>query len=878
MRWLRQLVTRRQIYSDLSEEIRLHLVEKVEALVAGGMTRKDAEYVARREFGNLARIEESGHEAWMWPRAESILADIRFALRKLRHSPGFALTAILTLAFGIGANVVVFSVLNGILLRPIDVPQPENLFQVARGNNGGDSQSYPDYRDLRDRNQSFTGLLAYKILGVGITLDKSVSQTWGIAASGNYFDVLGLQPAVGRFFHPSDEHGVGSAPYIVLSYDYWHRQFASNPAVIGSTVLLSQHPFTILGIAREDFHGTDYFFSPDYWIPAVNAEQVTGWDDFCCRDHGGFTVLGRLKSNIAPQQATENLNALAHQMAKENPKDEGLTFRVRRPGPAGDTQDPTKNALLGITLLAVLVLLAACANLAGIFAARAADRSSELAIRLAIGSSRWMVARQLLAEAVIISLIGGIVGTFLARLLLGALAQWRPGDFPTHFLIAPDARVYLVAIALSIASGILFAILPARQVWSIDVIHAIKSGYIFAGSFRRFAVRDVLLLVQIVVCTLLVTASLVAVRGMMRLLHVPLGMDPHGVTFAEVNLKAAGVPDAQSRLVQRHLLDAAAALPGVTSVASSDNLPFMNGCCWSVYPGATTQFVPSRVAFGSNVYLVSPGYLQLAGTRLVSGRNFTADDKPGSPAVAIVNETFARQLFGSNTQAIGGRYAMWDKARYEIVGIVEDGKYNSLGEDPQPAMFLAYAQGIGEFIVSSQIYVLVRSQLPQDQITRSLHHAVSQIVTTTPIPVLAWSDAIDRSMMMARTAATVLGVMGLMAALLAVTGLFGMASYSVSKRMKEQGIRIALGAQRFQVMRSTLSRPILILISGSCIGLIGGVLAASLLAHLISFATTRDPLVLSCVLFTMMLLGIIATWIPARRALAIDPARLLRDS
>ncbi|MGB9415860.1 MAG: ABC transporter permease, partial [Acidobacteriaceae bacterium] len=359
MRWLRQLFTRRQIYSDLSEEIRLHLSEKVEALMAEGMTRKDAEYAAKREFGNLARIEESGHQAWMWPRAESILADLRFAFRKLRHSPGFALTAILTLAFGIGANVVVFSVLNGILLRPIDVPQPENLFEVSHGNDKGDSQSYPDYRDLRDRNQSFTGLLAYKVLSVGITIDKSVSQSWGIAASGNYFDVLGQHPALGRFFHASDEHGRDSAPYIVLSYDYWHRQFAGNPSVIGSTVLLSQHSFTILGVARENFHGTDYFFSPDYWIPVVNAEQVTGWDDFCCRDHGGFTLLGRLKPNVAPQQATENLNAIAHQMAKEDPKDEGLTLNLRRPGPAGDPQDPMKNALLGITLLAVLVLLAA---------------------------------------------------------------------------------------------------------------------------------------------------------------------------------------------------------------------------------------------------------------------------------------------------------------------------------------------------------------------------------------------------------------------------------------------------------------------------------------------------------------------------------------
>jgi hypothetical protein len=303
MHWLRQLFTRRQIYRDLSEEIKQHLAEKVEALMAEGMSRRDAEYAAKREFGNIARIEESAHEPWMWPRAENILSDIRFAFRKLRHSPGFALTAILTLAFGIGANVVVFSVLNGILFRPLDVPHPQNLFQISGGENGGDAQSYPDYRDFQERNQSFTGLLAYKILRVGIDIDKSVTQSWGNAASGNYFDVLGLQPALGRFFHASDEHGLGSAPYIVLSYDFWQRQFAVNPHILGKTVSLNQHPFTIIGVAPQSFHGTDYFFWPDYWIPAVNAQQVTGWDDFSWRNHRGFTLLGRLKPGITRHHA-----------------------------------------------------------------------------------------------------------------------------------------------------------------------------------------------------------------------------------------------------------------------------------------------------------------------------------------------------------------------------------------------------------------------------------------------------------------------------------------------------------------------------------------------------------------------------------------------
>jgi predicted permease len=878
MNWLRRLFHRRQIYNDLSEEIQQHLAEKVEALMAGGMSRKDAEYAATREFGNVTRVEESGREAWMWPRVESILSDIRFAFRKLLKSPGFALTAILTLAVGIGANVVVFSVLNGMLLRPTNVPHPQNLFEIGEGRYGDFDQSWPDYLDFRDRNRSFTGMAVWKPIRVGISIHKSVSETLGNAASGNYFDLLGLQPVLGRFFHASDERGRGSAPYIVLAYDYWQRRFAADPHVVGSTVLLNQYPFTVIGVAPQDFHGASYFFWSDYWIPAVNAEQVTGWDDFDWRTHRDFTMIGRLRPGVTPQQATGDLNAIAAGMAKHDPMDQGLVVRVRRPGPAGDSNTPMKTTLLCVTLLAALVLLAACANLAGIFAARSADRSGELAIRLAIGASRWTVVRQLLTEAVLLSLIGGIVGTFVARLLLGALDNWSPGDFPTHYLIAPDLRVYLVAIFLSIASGVFFGILPARQVWNTDVLQTIKGGYVFAGSFRRFAVRDALLFVQIIVCTLLVSTSLVALLGMARALRVPLGVSPRSVTLAQVDLKVAGVPDAQSRIVQKRLLDTAAALPGVTAAAASDSVPFSgNPGGWAVWSWDTKQLLLSNALFGALTYSASPGYFQVAGTRLLSGRDFTANDKLGSPKVALVNETFARRLFGT-THAVGKRFKLFDPAGFEIIGVVEDGKYFSATEPPEPAVFIAYAQGIGEYVVSSPITVLVRSPLPQDQIIRELHHSLSQIISTAPISIEPWSDPIDRSMMSVRTATIVLAVLGFMAALLAVTGIFGMASYAVSRRAREQGIRIALGAQRFQVMRAMLARPVLILLGGSCIGLIGGVLAARLLAHLISFASTRDPLVLSSVFLTMLLLGIIATWIPARRALSIDPARLLRDS
>jgi predicted permease len=879
MDWLERLFGRAKIYGDLAEEIEQHLVERVEELMADGMSQRDAELKARREFGNVARIAEEGRETWMWPRVEHLLADIRFAIRRLRGSPGFALTAIVTLALGIGANVIVLSVLNGLVLRPIAVPHPENIYQVSRGAKGSDYHSYPDYADFRDRNSSMSGLLAYGVLKAGFTVDKAVIPTWGYSASGNYFDVLGVRPALGRFFHASDEHGLASAPYIVLSNDFWRRQFGASSSVVGQTVRLNQHSFTIIGVAPKDFRGTDVYFWPDYWIPIVNAEQVTGWSDLCCRDHIGIQILGRLKPGVTPQQARASLNAVAQQMGKEYPKDDGLTLELRQPGLAGDKNDPTRLALTGIMLLAFLVLLAACANLATIFTARAADRSSELAVRLAIGASRWTVLRQVLVEAVMVSIAGGSVGSMGARLLLGFLVSWQPfGDFPTRMPVLPDFRVYLGAIALSVISGALFGSLPARQVWRTDVVQAIKSGYVFSNSTRRLAFRDVLLVIQIVVCTVLVTASIVALRGMVRETRLPLGFQPGGVTLAETDLRMAGYSGSEAMPIRRRILDAATAIPGVTDVALSDSAPFEGGSGdWFIYRWGTTEFKPSHMAFAASTFQISPGFLRLSKIPMIAGRDFTWNDDQKSPGVAIVNRTFALMLFGT-TSAVGQRFAMWATAKYEVVGVVDDGQYGWLSQEPQPVMFLPLGQGVGREVMSQYTMVLVRSQMPQGQIADALHRTITAVESRAPIAVRTWSSVVDRALIPVRMATVVLGVLGLLAAVLAVTGIFGMTSYAVSKRMREQGIRMALGARRLHVMRSTLARPALMLLCGSGIGVVGGQLTSRVLAHIVSFATPRDPLVIGGVLLTMVALGLIATWIPARRALAIDPSQLLRES
>ena len=806
-----------------------------------------------------------------------LLKNLRYAIRQLRKSPGFALTAILTLALGVGANVVVFSVLNALIIKPLSVPNPRNLYNITRKSEGSDTQSYPDYLDYRKRNFTFKDIAAYNLTQAGIRKGTLVVKSLGYEVSGNYFDLLDIQPAHGRFFHSSDEHGPNSAPYIVLSDSFWRSHFNGDAGIIGQTVEVNKHPFTVLGIAPRQFHGTEIFLWPDFWIPMVNEQQIEGssYLNENSRANHAVYLLGRLKPGVTVQQATENLNSIAAHLSKENPaSDDGLNARLVQPGFMGaGLGDPVRAFLSAITVLALLVLLAACANLGSIFAARAEDRSRELAIRLAVGSTRWYVLRQLLTESILVSVLGGIAGTFFATALLQVLSRWQPFvNFPAHVLVTPDLLVYAVALILSIGSGVLFGLLPARQIWRTDAAQVMKSGSSTMATFRSFALRDVLLVVQIVLCTLLVTASLVAVRGMQRSLSAPLGVDPQGVTLATTDLGMAGYSDDQSLTIQKRMVDAVERIPGVTSVGMISHAPLsLGGADRDIYRQGTTDFRFSNAVLDAKDFSISPGYLRAAGTRLLAGRDFTWNDDAQSPKVAIVNETFARKMFGKSS-AIGNHFLSWNHQLYEIVGVVEDGKYRTLTEDQWPAMFFPVAQH-----TNSSTTLVVRSQLAPPEMAADLNRVLTGIEPSLPFSIQSWPEALGLVLFPAQAATAALGIMGLLAAMLAVTGIFGMAAYSVSKRMKELGIRIALGAQPAQLMRSALGRPLALLIFGSMAGLVLGALASRLLAQIVYEATPRDPLVLGGVVVTMAALGLLATWIPARRALHIDPNQLLHE-
>jgi predicted permease len=875
LRRILNFFSRAKLGEEIDAELRSHIEMRIEDNLAAGMSPGEARRDALRRFGNPTVIDERVTAMDASLGLENFAFDIRYGFRQLRRTPGFALTAILTLALGVGVNLVVFGVLNALLLRPLNVAGADRLFQIVQKPQGYISQSYPDYLDYRARNRTFRDVAAYRLEMSGMSTGGAAEKRWNNEVSGNYFDMLGVQPQLGRLFHATDERGPNSAPFIVLSDAFWHTRFNADPLVVGRTVELNKHPFTVIGVAPKSFHGTELFFWPDFWIPIVNEEQIDGYKFLDKRFDHGTNLLGALKPGVTPQQALDDLNSIAHRLAQENPStDDTLSARLVKPGLMGDLlAGPARPFLTGIMVLALLVLAAACVNLASIFAARTADRARELAIRLSIGSTRWRILRQLFTEAVLVSTAAGVVGTLVATVLLESLSRWQPfAEFPIRVSVVADTRVYLIALLLSLASALLPGLIPARQVWRTHAMQAMKSGAPITGLSRRLTLRDLLLGVQITLCALLVTASLVSLRGMERSLHAPIGFVPQGVVLAEADMHMAGYSDTSALPVQRCLIEAAGRIPGVTAVGTINDTPLgTGGSSTPVYREGTADPRQSNSVMAAHYYSISPGYLEAAETRLLAGRDVTWQDDATKPKVALVNQTFARRMFGNNP-AVGRHFLGGDSSLLEVVGVVEDGKYESLTEDPTPAMFFPLAQN-----AEADTALVVRSPLPQAEVAAALNAALAGVDRSLPFTLHGWSDALALVLFPARVATAALGVMGLLAAMLAVTGVFGMASYSVSKRLREFGIRVALGSRRTQLMRAALLRPLLLLFSGSVLGLLLGVVASSLLAHLIYQATSRDPLVLAGAVATMTLVGMVATWIPARRALAVDPAQLLRD-
>ena len=861
---------------ELEEELRSHLEMRADDLERSGISRAAAERQARIEFGSREKAREEAHAAMGGNFFEVLWQDLRYSVRVLRKSPGFTLAAVLTLALAIGANAVVFSVTNAFLIRPMHLPHPESLYQVLRADRVAGGYSYPNYRDFRERNKSFEDLAAYDIATAAFDNGGKARPSWVILATSNYFDALQMKPYLGSYFHESDEHGPNSAPYVVLSYSFWHTQFQDDRNVIGRKVRLNKHVYTVMGVTPPEFRGVLMFFNPDIFVPFVQQEEIEGQNTLEARGKASaFMVIGHLKPGVTTAQASADLDAIGAYLNQTYPSEVAkLKFALGRPNFYGDYLGrPVKAFLTGLSLLSGLILLASCANLGSLFSARAADRSREMALRLALGSSRRRLLRGLFTEAVLISLTGGALGVGGSILLLHAMTRWQPFDrWPLQVTVDPDATVYVVALLIALASGFLFGAVPVRQVLRTDPYGVIKAGSA-QGSKRKLTMRDALVVVQIAICAVLVTASLVALRGLKRTLHADFGFDPEHRVMAEMDLNMAGYKGDAVLTFQKKMLDALTTVPGVQAAGAIDAVPLGDTPPDErVFAESTTELRPGKEILRATRMNVTPNYLNAAGTAMFAGRDFTWADDRNAPERAIVNRQFAERVFGSVERAVGSRFKFTNGTLIEVVGVVQDGKYENLSEPWQPALFRPMAQS-----PAMRTVIVIHSERDAVEMQSAVRGKLKELDSELPVFTETWYQELDAPLFGARMATLALCILGMLGSMLAVTGVFGMAAYTVSKRLRELGIRLALGAQRKELVFTALGRAFKLMCYGSAAGLVLGILASKVLAFVFFEANSHDPLTLMVVIVAMAALGMVATWVPARRSLQVDPMMLLRE-
>jgi predicted permease len=815
----------------------------------------------------------------------SVLQDLRFALLQMRRSPGFAVTAVLILAIGIAANVIVLGVLQFMILKPLDIPNSDRVMTFAPHVADYPIFSYPEIRDVRDGNTVFSSVAALTIQTFGLEADGVTRPVWGYTVSGQYFEVVGIRPHLGRLLERADDEHPGVANAAVLSYPAWRNYFASDPNIVGKKVRVNKHPYTIVGVTPEGFYGTEKFLLPDLFVPLTNHAALNGESWVESRREKMVFPIARIKDGFTLSQAQAELDTLAARIQKQNPAEEdGLEFKLARPGMVGDfLGGAVRRFMFGVMVLAGIVLLAACANLGGLFAARTADRTREIAIRLAVGSSRWRVLRHVLTEALVVSIFGGAVACGLAWMALTGLAKWHPPtEYPIHFTVEPQPLLVLIAFLVSVIAGTLFGIVPLRQIFKADPNDAIKSGGFQSGKGRRWAVRDVLLAAQIALCCITITAAFVSLRGLRRTLTLDLGFNPKNAVLTTLDLSEGGYKGVAAEHLQRQLLERVSQLPGVEAAGYS-NTSNLNGDnrVPEVFSQETTDFRPSNKAFSTFEYDVSPGFLAAAAIPLLAGRDVSFSDTTTTPPVALVNQEFARRLFRKEKGAgnpVGRYFKDSSGVSIQIVGIVADGKQFLPSETPRAAAYFPVSQR-----PTTRTSLMVR--VKADPTGAAIGETVAGIRTILhdldpAIPILTsgeWRNLLAMSFFPAQVATVALGLFGAFGLLLSITGTFGLASYTVSKRIRELSIRVALGAQARQVLAAALGRMLVLLASGSLIGLLLGVAASRVLASIVFEATAQDPWVLTAVALTILLSGLLAVAGPVRRALHIDPANVLRE-
>jgi predicted permease len=817
---------------------------------------------------------------------DHLLQDIKYGARLLIHNPGFAAVAVFSLALGIGANSAIFSIVQQLLNNPFPVERPQELvsvFMTDKRNPGNLPMSHLNFKDLRAQNRVFSDTAAFAFaqmnyLGEGGSSEQIAAQV----VSGNYFDVLRVRPALGRTFRPEEDAANGSGPVAVISYGLWERQFGKDPNIVNRTLSLNRQAFTVIGVAPQGFNGTLVFGAPDLWVPMSMHDVAQPGFTWYEQRRGLFLFsFARLKPGTSVTQAQANLRAIGSQLERDFPNDnQGRNFSALplldvRLNPQGGGGPVVQTSLL-LMVVVGLVLLIACANIANLLLARATARAREIAVRLALGAGRARLIRQLLTESVLLSLLGGALGLIVAYWCVD-LIRSAPVPLPPNFLrqIGLDSRVMIFTGALSLLTGLLFGLAPAIRASKPNLVPALKNETApVAGSprgvLRWVTLRQALVVAQVALSLIALVAAGLFLRSLQSTQRIDPGFETSRVLTLDLNLGREGYTQEQGLLFHERLLERAAGLPGVTSVAVAQNLPFQGGFARSVLLEGAEGSEQNRTLVQVNP--VSPGYLKTVGIPLLRGRDFTTQDTLDAPLVVIVNETMAERFFPGG-DAIGRRFRFFgDTADTTIVGIARNAKYNGLNEDPTPFVYHPLRQ-----VYNPAVSLLVRTSGEATALAPEARRVVQQLDPRLSIlNVGTLADQIDLALSPQRIVVVLLSIFGVLALVLAAMGLYGVASYSVSQRTREIGIRMALGATRTSVMR-------LVLLQGMAlvgVGLVAGLASAALLARsvqgLLVGVPPADPITYAVTAVLLALIAAAASYFPARRATRIDPLVALR--
>jgi predicted permease len=893
MNWLTRLFRRGNLYNDLSDEMRQHLEEKTEQIMRGGMSRKDAEHAARRAFGNTTVIEEHGREVWQWPKIENLLRDLSFSARLLRKSPGFAIVAILTLTLGVGANTAVFSLLNGLLLRPLPVPNAQRLVLLSvEPTSFRYSFSAPLFREIEKHHEVFSSIFAFSIHRFQIRGQNGNETIPGGLVSGEFFEGLGVKPELGPYLMPADDRKGDNDLATVISDDFWTTRFNRDPGVIGRKLVLDGVAFTVVGVMPKTFIGADANNRPQVYVPLITEPLV---DAPFNMTEGGYhswwlRVQARLKPGASLAQANAMLRSITPPLFKEaipdasytlnGVKRDGLYFAAES-GSAGYSFLRTRyrDPLVITFALCAVVLLLACINLASLLLARAAMRRREIATRLAIGATRRRLIQQLLVDSLLIAFLGTAAGLAVAPLVSRALVSMLVhGENNLYLDASIDWRVFLFAAVAAVVSTVLIGLLPAVQATAGDLNRHIKEGSQASRGERRRILPKILLATEVALAMVLVSGAGLLSASLVRLYKSGLGFDPHGILLVDLDMGKQPLDGPPLTRLYQEMADRIAHLPGVKSVSYSNLMP-LSGSSWTGglhLPGGTER----EVCYNR----VGPDYFRTMRIRVLAGREFTWADTPGSGLKIILNEAAAKMFFPTG-DAVGKQVRDTDEDKdkgvkkeyvYEVVAVVADTKYTKLRDADPPTAYLTVGQSPEEQKKPSYS-VVVRASGPAAPLVAAIHQITSSLAPQIPPPPLTTMDSqIDDSIAAERIMALLSVFFAASALLVTAIGQYGVLSYSTARRTSEIGIRMALGAERAQVISLILRENAWIAVSGCAAGLVVAVLASRALTAFLYGTSPRDPWVMTISLAVLCLIAAIASLIPAVRAASIDPMKALR--